>query len=101
MSIAAISLSGMRAQQTRLAAAASNLANQSTPGYTRLQASLTTEPTGGVSATLSATSPQPGGIDPLTEMVEVITAGNEFAANAAAWETGAEIWDVLLSIVRD
>jgi flagellar hook protein FlgE len=36
-----------------------------------------------------------------SEMLDVITAEQGFAANASVFETGADMWDVLATIVRD
>ncbi|MFN4205479.1 MAG: flagellar basal body protein [Agrobacterium albertimagni] len=108
MSISAImgiSLSGMQAQQTRLAATANNVANAMTPGYDRLETSLTSRAQSGVSATVSPSGApvldDTSNVDVASEMLSLVEAEIGFKANAAAWETGADIWDVLLSIKRD
>jgi flagellar basal-body rod protein FlgC len=54
--IAGTALSGMRAQTTRIGAIANNVANSSTPGYARLNTSLTSVASGGVQATVSPTA---------------------------------------------
>lgn len=69
-----ISVSGMQTQSQRLNAAAQNIANTSTPGYD---------------------------VDPASEMIDVMTAEQGFAANAAVFETGADMWDLLMTIKRD
>ncbi|SIQ60905.1 flagellar basal-body rod protein FlgC [Rhizobium sp. RU33A] len=108
MSISAImgiSLSGMQAQQTRLAATANNVANAMTPGYHRLETSFVSRAQGGVSATVAPSDgtvlDDTSNVDLASEMLSLVEAEIGFSANAAAWETGADIWDVLLSIKRD
>jgi flagellar basal-body rod protein FlgC len=109
MSISAvmgIAVSGMQAQTKRLSAAANNIANIDTPGYDRLTTTLSSVPaSGGVSATVSpstpATLPGSSNIDMASEMLDVIGAQQSFAANAAVFEAGADMWDVLMSIKRD
>lgn len=108
MSISAImntALSGMQAQTTRVSAVANNVANALTPGYDRAVTSFSTRPIGGVSASVSPAGepPLPGSsnVDLGSEMLEAIGAGLSFKANASAFETGADMWDVLMSIKRD
>ncbi|GGF83822.1 hypothetical protein GCM10010924_08980 [Rhizobium wenxiniae] len=69
-----ISVAGMQTQSQRLNTAANNIANASTPGYD---------------------------VDTAGEMIDVMTAEQGFAANAAVFETGADMWDLLLTIKRD
>lgn len=69
-----ISVSGMQTQSQRLNTAANNIANAATPGYQ---------------------------VDPARETVDVMTAEQGFAANAAVFETGADMWDMLMTIKRD
>lgn len=69
-----ISVAGMQTQSQRLNTAANNIANASTPGYD---------------------------VDPASELIDVMTAEQGFAANAAVFETGADMWDLLLTIKRD
>jgi len=107
MSISAvmsISLSGMQAQQTRLGAAANNIANAMTPGYDRLETEFASTAQGGVTASVtssgSQTSDETSNVDLTSEMLSLMEAEVGFKANAAVWETGAEIWDFLNSINR-
>lgn len=100
MSISAavgIAVSGMQAQTKRLAATADNVANASTPGYDSPITSLTTLGTGGVSTSVNPS----GEAHPGEDMLDLIEAEIGYRANASAFETGAEIWDVLMSIKRD
>ena len=103
--VMAISLSGMQAQQTRAAATASNIANAMTPRYDRLDTNLSSEDAGGVRASVSpsgaAISDEGSNVDLAQEMVSLIESEIGFKANASAFETGADMWDVLLSIKRD
>jgi flagellar basal-body rod protein FlgC len=101
MSISGITntaLSGMMAQTTRVGAIASNVANISTSGYSRLNTSLTSVETRSVQATVIQTD-QP--VDPATELTDLIEAEKSYKANAAVFETGADMWEMLTSIKRD
>lgn len=100
-----ISLSGMLAQQTRAAATADNIANAMTPRYDRLDTSFSNEDAGGVRAAVSpsgaATSNEGSNVDLAQEAVSLIESEIGFKANASVFETGADMWDVLMSIKRD
>ncbi|MBX4909733.1 MULTISPECIES: flagellar basal body protein [Rhizobium] len=96
--IANTALSGMQAQTTRIGAIASNIANSSTPGYNRLNTSLTSVGSGGVQAIVSPTASD---VDPATELTDLIEAEQSYKANAAVFETGADMWEMLMSIKRD
>jgi flagellar basal-body rod protein FlgC len=91
-------LSGMLAQTTKVSVAASNVANSSTPGYSRLNASLQTTGSGGVQA---AVSPISTDADPASDLTDLVEAEQSYKANAVVFETGADLWDVLMSIKRD
>ncbi|MFB2606151.1 flagellar basal body rod protein FlgC [Rhizobium phaseoli] len=91
-----IALSGMRAQMTRIGAIANNVANSSTPGYARLNTSLTsTEP--GVQAIVEPTTSD---VDPATELTEMIEAQRSYTANSKVFQTGSDIMDVLVNLKR-
>lgn len=100
-----ISLSGMQAQQTRPTATANNVANAMTPGYDRLKTTFFTEETGGVRASVSPSGDQTfdetSNVDLAQEAVALVESEIGFKANASVWETGADMWDVLMSIKRD
>jgi len=96
--ITSTALSGMRAQTTRIGAIANNVANVSTPGYARLNTSLTTTEPGGVQA---AVEPTASDVDPATELTDMMQAEQSYKANAVAFETGADMWEMLMSIKRD
>lgn len=96
-SITKTALSGMQAQTTRLSAIADNLANLETPGYQRRQTDFSSMQ-GGVSARVSSAD---GAVDPAREITDMIEAKTAYAANAAAFEAGADLWDALRTIKRD
>lgn len=72
-------VSGMQTQQTRLAEAASNIANSGPGAATQTDAEISLA----------------------SEMLDVMSAETSFMANALVFETGADLWDVLMSIKRD
>ncbi|MBX5228549.1 flagellar basal body rod protein [Rhizobium sp. NLR9b] len=92
-SIAGTALLGMRAQTTRISAIASNVAISSTPGYNSLNTSLT--------SVASGVGPTDSDVDPATELTELIEAEQSYKANAMVFETGADMWEMLMSIKRD
>lgn len=98
-------LSGMQAATTRTAATANNVANALTPSYDRLETKLSTAPGGGVTATVSVSQAPfltgASNVDLGQEMLDLMQAEIAFKANASVWETGADMWDVMLSIKRD
>nr|WP_316652739.1 flagellar basal body protein [uncultured Gellertiella sp.] len=96
--IMGIAVSGLQAQSTRVAAIANNVANSDTPGYRRLRTDMTAG-NPGVSARVTADGD--GDVDPTGEMTGMIEAGESFAANASVFDTGASLWDMLLSMKRD
>ncbi|MBY5552109.1 flagellar basal body rod protein [Rhizobium leguminosarum] len=96
--VTSTALSGMRAQTTRVSAIANNIANSSTPGYATLNTSLTSVASGGVQAVVSPTEPD---VDPATELTDLIEAEQSYKANAVVFETGADMWEMLMSIKRD
>lgn len=100
MSIGAIlstSVQGMQAQSTRLAASASNIANIDTPAYAPLRTDLSATAPSGVSAQVSASS---GDVEETGEMLGIIEAREGFEANASVFDTGASMWDMLMTINR-
>jgi len=108
MSISAamgISLSGLQAETRRLSTTAHNIANAGTGGYNRLTTQFSSQTNAGVSAMVSpsnsATSTGGSNVDLGSEMLDVLGAEQGFKANAAVFEAGADMWDVLMTIVRD
>ncbi|MCF1435189.1 flagellar basal body rod protein [Agrobacterium vitis] len=97
--------SGMLAQQTRLSNIASNIANADTPGYQRLNTNLSASGSGVAPTTTRSTdapaTQDTSNVDPLREITDMIGAENGFAANAKVFETGADMWDMLMSVKRD
>lgn len=95
---------GMDAQASRLSATADNIANSETPGYRREVSYLTTLNPGSpqsVRATVRAEANGSGGIDPTSEMVDMIEGAQSFALNADVFETGADLWQLLSTVKRD
>ena len=78
-SVMSTALFGMRSEQTRLANSAANIAGAG-PG---------------------AASETDAEIDLANELMTIRQAEIGFAANAIVFETGAELWDVLMTIKRD
>lgn len=103
--IMGIAVSGMQAQTTRLSASANNVANALTPGQDHAVTSFSTRSTGGVSASVSPggdpTLPGSSNVFLASEMLDATGAELSFKANASVFETGADMWDVLMSIKRD
>ncbi|MDQ0456096.1 flagellar basal body rod protein FlgC [Rhizobium paknamense] len=108
MSISAImntATSGMLAQQTRVNNAAQNIANMDTPGYKRLRTELSSTASGVKAKTVQSqeepATPDSSTVDPLDEMVDLISSENSFKANAKVFEAGADLWDVLMTMKKD
>ncbi|MGF9564057.1 hypothetical protein [Neorhizobium sp. JUb45] len=68
------SLYGMQTQTERLSTAAHGIANASTPGHDS---------------------------DLTGDMLDVLQAETQFAANASVFETGADMWDMLMTVAKD
>ena len=92
------SLSGMQAYGARAQAVANNVANADTPGYRRLETSTAAMTGGGVAARVDDGD---GDVDMATEMLDMMQAETGFMANASAYQAGADMWDVLMSLNRD
>lgn len=97
-------LSGMMANERRATATASNIANAMTPGYDRLETKFTASGNG-VKATVApsgtSTLPDQSNVDLATEAMNLKESEISFKANASVWETGADMWDALASMVKD
>lgn len=91
-------LSGIHAQAARLAAIASNVANAESEDYQNLGTQFhTTE--AGVLAKISA---EPGvHVDLAAEMQALSEAEVAYKANAAAFDAGADLWQLLSVVQRD
>jgi flagellar basal-body rod protein FlgC len=70
------SLFGMQTEVRRLSTAAHNVAN-------------------------AGTSPNGQNVDTGQELLDTLVAEQGFKANASVFETGADMWDVLMTMVRD
>jgi len=111
-------MTALRAHSTKLAVAAHNVANLSTPGFKAQRVHMVEVPGGGVTVTISRDlSPGPplreqdegrsksGGIregsnvDLAREMVDLITSQRGYQANARAVKTLAEIKGQVLDII--
>lgn len=93
-SIISNAFSGMAAQQSRMEAIASNIANADTPGYARRDVSMVSGPGGSVQAVVRE---EDGGVDLATELTGMIEAKMGYEANLAVMETGMDMWDMLMS----
>lgn len=99
------SLSGMQAETRRISTAANNIANAGTAGYDRLTTQFSSQASGGVSVSVSPsgnpTGPDGSNVDLGSELLDTLGAEQGFKANASVFETGADMWDVLMTMVRD
>lgn len=94
LSVTSIALSGLNAAQTSLGAAASNIANQNTPGFHRQQVVQTAQAGGGVSASVTSASVEGSALE--TDIVALLQAKNAFLANIAVFKTSAKMAGALL-----
>ncbi len=107
MSISAVmstALSGMMAQERRATATAQNVANAQTPNYDRLETTFeNTDP--GVKANVAPSgNPDPNGFSNVNlteEAMDLMQSELAYKANAAVFETGADMWELLASVNRD
>ncbi|MCZ4315472.1 flagellar basal body protein [Comamonadaceae bacterium G21597-S1] len=89
-----IALSGMQAAQTRLRAAAHNVANLSTDGFRRQEVQQSARSQGGVRADVVRSSVP--GPDLVRDTVERLQAKNAFMANLAVFKTSDTLAGALL-----
>lgn len=94
-SIASIALSGMNSAQTQLNAAAHNVANMNTPGFSRQQVVQSERAQGGVATQISTSTPP--GAAPESDVVLQLQAKNAFLANLAVFKTHDKMAGVLLN----
>ena len=87
-SVAAIALQGLREQANNLESTAGNIANADSGEYA---------PHGDY----ASASPSDGGVDLATEMLSLTESEVSYRANAAAFETGADLWGILGVVTRD
>ena len=96
--IAGVALSGLNAQNNVLSSAAETVANADTADYQPLDSEGS--PEGGVDADATPHRSRRS-VDLSTAMLEVAEAEVSYRANVAAFEAGADFWDVLSVIIRD
>ena len=94
--ISSIALSGMNAGQTRLQAAAHNVANLNTPGFQRQEVTQSALANGGTRAEIGRTDST--GSDLETDMVQQLQAKNSFLANLLVFKTSNAALGSLLDI---
>jgi flagellar hook-associated protein FlgK len=100
-SLSSIAQSGMQAAQARLTASASNVANQSTPGYkavevqTQSSASSPSRPTNGVVVSFSRAATE--GVSLEKEAVEQMSAKSTYTANLQVLKTSDQMMGSLLN----
>ncbi len=83
--LSAISQSGLQAAQTRLDAAAHNVANAQTPGFQRLNVQQQTQAGGGVSTRVERSAEDNAGLE--NDVVAQLQAKNSFLANLSVFKT--------------
>ena len=93
-SVASTALSGLRSAQLGLDVSAGNLANALTPGYHRRELVPSTQPEGGVSATVRRL-PEEGG-DLAADLVGTRMAAYSFKANLEVLQTADHLLGSLL-----
>lgn len=99
-SIINTAFSGMAAQQSRMDAIASNVANVDTPDYNRKTVDIVSAPGGGVRAEMrEAPAGANSGVDLATELIDMAETRMAYEANLAVMETGMDMWDMLMSAV--
>lgn len=94
-SISSIAQSGLRAAQTSLDAAASNVANLETPNYHRRQVVHTTQAGGGVLASVTRASEPGSALE--TDLVARLQAKHAFLANISVFKTSSAMAGALLN----
>ena len=92
--LSSTALSGLNAAQTRLGAAANNIANMNTPGFRRDEVSAVPQTGGGVSVSVQKAETQ--GADVVRDMVDQKMAVLEFKANLQVLKTEREMTGSLL-----
>jgi flagellar hook-associated protein FlgK len=95
-SISSVSLSGMNAAQTALDAAASNVANASTPDYRRREVTNLQTAQGGVTAEVRSSDAAGPALE--TDLVAQLQAKNAFLANLAVFKSSNSVAGALLDL---
>ncbi|APP84474.1 hypothetical protein ABQW67_04165 [Xanthomonas hortorum] len=97
MSISPIASSGMQVAVLRQQVAASNVARQPVDGSPRQAVAASTQANGGVAASVVDASSDPSA--PATDLVEGLSARNDFQANATALRRSDEMLGSLLDVL--
>lgn len=101
LSLSSVAQSGMQAAQARLTASASNVANQTTPGYkavevqSQAQTGQTNQPAGGVVVSFSRAATE--GVSLEKEAVQQIEAKSTYTANLQVMKTADQMLGSLLN----
>jgi flagellar basal body rod protein FlgC len=95
--LSSTALSGLNSAQTRLAAAANNIANMNTPGFRRDEVSAVPQAGGGVSVSVQKADAE--GPDMLRDIVDQKMATYEFKANLQVLKTAREMTGSLLDTI--
>ncbi|OGT00612.1 MAG: hypothetical protein A3F73_11000 [Gallionellales bacterium RIFCSPLOWO2_12_FULL_59_22] len=94
--ISSISIYGMNVAQTRLQAAAHNIANLNTAGFHRQEVKQSALAEGGTRAVVGTTFSAGSNLE--TDMVQLLQAKNSFFANLRVFEASNEALGSLLDI---
>ncbi|MEA5125086.1 hypothetical protein [Xanthomonas floridensis] len=97
MSISSIASSGMQAAALRQQVAASNVARQPVDGSPRQAVAARTQANGGVSASVVDAVSDPSA--PVTDLVDGLSARNDFQANANVVRRSDQMLGSLLDVV--
>ncbi|HEX5391525.1 MAG TPA: flagellar basal body protein [Burkholderiaceae bacterium] len=92
--LSSTALSGLNAAQTRLGAAANNIANMNTPGFRRDEVNAVPQPGGGVAVSVQKADTE--GSDLVRDVVDQKMAVLEFKANLQVLKTEREMTGSLL-----
>ncbi|UOS97711.1 hypothetical protein LZZ50_14330 [Xanthomonas arboricola] len=97
MSISSIASSGMQVAALRQQVAASNVARQPVDGSPRQAVAASTQLNGGVAASVVDANADPSA--PATDLVEGLSARNDFQGNATALRRSDEMLGSLLDVL--
>ncbi|MEB1608625.1 hypothetical protein [Xanthomonas arboricola] len=97
MSVSSIASSGMQVAALRQQVAASNVARQPVDGSPRQAVAASTQANAGVAASVVDAASDPSA--PATDLVEGLSARNDFQANATALRRSDEMLGSLLDVL--
>ncbi|MCS3744992.1 flagellar basal body rod protein FlgC [Xanthomonas arboricola] len=97
MSISSIASSGMQVAALRQQVAASNVARQPVDGSPRQSVTASTQANGGVAASLVDDASDPSA--PVTDLVDGLSARNDFQANATVLRRSDQMLGSLLDVL--